>query len=164
MKRRLLIMFLLGCLLPFAVQAQHGTFRFAQITDIHFSPNNPNPTEDLLRSVAQINATDSIDFVLVTGDITEEGDRATMLKVKETLDLLKAKYYVILGNHETKWSDIVDVEPDEEGCVEVDLGQIVDYIIKEAHKDEMGDYDPEEILFVVQGELEYTESLDDDEE
>ena len=53
---------------------------------------------------------------------------------------------------------------DEEGCVEVDLGQIVDYIIKEAHKDEMGDYDPEEILFVVQGELEYTESLDDDEE
>ena len=105
MKRRLLIMFLLGCLLPFAVQAQHGTFRFAQITDIHFSPNNPNPTEDLLRSVAQINATDSIDFVLVTGDITEEGDRATMLKVKETLDLLKAKYYVVLGNHETKWSD-----------------------------------------------------------
>ena len=105
MKRRLLIMFLLGCLLPFAVQAQHGTFRFAQITDIHFSPNNPNPTEDLLRSVAQINAIDSIDFVLVTGDITEEGDRTTMLKVKETLDLLKAKYYVILGNHETKWSD-----------------------------------------------------------
>lgn len=101
MKRRLLITFLLGCLLPFAVQAQHGTFRFAQITDIHFSPNNPNPTEDLLRSVAQINAIDSIDFVLVTGDITEEGDRATMLKVKETLDLLKAKYYVILGNHET---------------------------------------------------------------
>ena len=47
MKRRLLITFLLGCLLPFAVQAQHGTFRFAQITDIHFSPNNPNPTEDL---------------------------------------------------------------------------------------------------------------------
>ena len=61
-------------------------------------------------------------------------------------------------------SGILDVEPDEEGCVEVDLGQIVDYIIKEAHKDEMGDYDPEEILFVVQGELEYTESLDDDEE
>ena len=78
---------------------------FCAITDIHFSPNNPNPTEDLLRSVAQINATDSIDFVLVTGDITEEGDRATMLKVKETLDLLKAKYYVVLGNHETKWSD-----------------------------------------------------------
>lgn len=108
MKRRLLINILLlavGFIQSAALYADHGTFRFAQITDIHFSPNNPNPTEDLLRTVAQINATDSIDFVLVTGDIAEEGDRATMLKVKETLDLLKAKYYIILGNHETKWSD-----------------------------------------------------------
>lgn len=105
MNRRLLLTVLFACLLPFAVQAQQGTFRFAHLTDIHFSPNNPNPTEDLLRSIAQINATDSIDFVLVTGDITEEGDRATMEKVKSCLDLLKAKYYVTLGNHETKWSD-----------------------------------------------------------
>lgn len=105
MNRRLLLTVLFACLLPFAVQAQQGTFRFAQLTDVHFSPNNPNPTEDLLRSIAQINATDSIDFVLVTGDLTEEGDRATMEKVKSCLDLLKAKYYVTLGNHETKWSD-----------------------------------------------------------
>lgn len=105
MNRRLLIIILIACLLPPGVQAQHGKFRFAQLTDIHFSPNNPNPTEDLLRSVAQINATDSIDFVLVTGDIAEEGDRATMERVKSCLDLLKTKYYVTLGNHETKWSD-----------------------------------------------------------
>ncbi len=105
MNRKLLITVLFACLLPFAVQAQQGTFRFAQLTDIHLSPNNPNPTEDLLRSIAQINATDSIDFVLVTGDIAEEGDRATMEKVKSCLDLLKVKYYVALGNHETKWSD-----------------------------------------------------------
>ena len=91
------------CLLSFGVQAQ--SFRFAQLTDLHLSPNNPNPTEDLLRSVAQINATENIDFVLVTGDITEEGDRASMEKVKSCLDLLKVKYYVALGNHETKWSD-----------------------------------------------------------
>ena len=72
-------------------------------------------------------------------------------------------YFLDLIDEYYSESGILDVEPDEEGCVEVDLGQIVDYIIKEAHKDEMGDYDPEEILFVVQGELEYTESLDDDE-
>ena len=105
MNRRLLMTVLLACLLPIVVQAQRGTFRFAQLTDVHFSPNNPNPTEDLLRSIAQINATDSIDFVLVTGDLTEEGDRVTLEKVKSCLDLLKAKYYVALGNHETKWSD-----------------------------------------------------------
>lgn len=105
MNRRLFISALLVCPLPFMAQAQQVTFRFAQLTDIHLSPSNPNPTEDLLRSIAQINATDSIDFVLVTGDIAEEGDRATMEKVKSCLDLLKVKYYVALGNHETKWSD-----------------------------------------------------------
>ena len=105
MNRRLFTSVLFACLLPFMVQAQQAVFRFAQLTDIHLNPNNPNPTEDLLRSIAQINATDSIDFVLVTGDIAEEGDRTTMEKVKSCLDLLKVKYYVVLGNHETKWSD-----------------------------------------------------------
>lgn len=105
MNRRLFTSVLFACLLPFMVQAQQAVFRFAQLTDIHLSPNNSNPTEDLLRSIAQINATDSIDFVLVTGDIAEEGDRTTMEKVKSCLDLLKVKYYVVLGNHETKWSD-----------------------------------------------------------
>lgn len=87
------------------IQAQIGTFRFAQLTDIHLSENNPNPTEDLLRSIAQINATDSLDFVLVTGDITEEGDNATLHKVKQCLDLLRYPYYTVMGNHETKWSE-----------------------------------------------------------
>lgn len=87
------------------VQAQIGTFRFAQLTDIHLNQNNPNPTEDLLRSIAQINATDSLDFVLVTGDLTEEGDNATLRKVKQCLDLLRYPYYTVMGNHETKWSE-----------------------------------------------------------
>ena len=105
MNRRLFILMLVIGLLSLGGQAQSVQFRFAHLTDLHLSPNNPNPTEDLLRSVAQINATDGIDFVLVTGDITEEGDRASMEKVKSCLDLLKVKYYVALGNHETKWSD-----------------------------------------------------------
>ena len=66
------------------------------------------------------------------------------------LDLID-EYYVESG--------ILDAQPDADGCVEIDLEKIVDYIVKEAKKDEMGDYDPEEILFVVQGEMEYTDSL-----
>jgi outer membrane protein assembly factor BamB/predicted phosphodiesterase len=87
------------------MMAQRGTFRFAQLTDIHLSRTDAQPTEYLLKSIAQINATDSIDFVLVTGDLTEEGDRTTLNKVKECLNLLKVPVYVIMGNHETKWSD-----------------------------------------------------------
>ena len=81
MSARLAAMFLL-CLLPAWVQAQHGTFRFAQLTDIHLKPNTLEPTEDLLRSVAQLNATDSIDFVLVTGDLTENGDRTRSVETE----------------------------------------------------------------------------------
>ena len=105
MIKRIFILAMMIGLLSFGGQAQSVSFRFAHLTDLHLSPNNPNPTEDLLRSVAQINATDNIDFVLVTGDITEEGDRACLEKAKSCLDLLKVKYYVALGNHETKWSD-----------------------------------------------------------
>ena len=39
------------------------------------------------------------------------------------------------------------------------LEEVVAYIVKEAKKDEMGEYDPEEVLFVVQGEMEYGDSL-----
>ena len=105
MIKRIFTLALVIGLLSFWGQAQSVSFRFAHLTDLHISPSNPNPTEDLLRSVAQINATDNIDFVLVTGDITEEGDRACLEKAKSCLDLLKVKYYVALGNHETKWSD-----------------------------------------------------------
>lgn len=106
MKRNwLILLLLLAGLTPLTMQAQNKFFRFAQITDIHFAPGNPNPTEDLLRTVAQINATDSIDFVLVTGDLTDNGDRLCMERVKSCLDLLKAPYHVVLGNHETKWSE-----------------------------------------------------------
>lgn len=56
-------------------------------------------------------------------------------------------------------SGILDAQPDKDGYIDIDLEKIVDYIIKEARKDEMGEYDSEELLFVVQGEMEYTDSL-----
>ena len=68
------------------------------------------------------------------------------------LDLID-EYYVESG--------VLDAQPDADGCVEIDLEKVVDYIVKEARKDGMGEYDPEEILFVVQGEMEYTESLEE---
>src|SRR3712207_7723158 len=74
-RKRILAAILFVHSLAFPTGAQVTPFRFIQLTDTHLSPNNAAPTEDLLRSIRQINATDSIDFVLVTGDLTEEGDR-----------------------------------------------------------------------------------------
>lgn len=59
-------------------------------------------------------------------------------------------------------SDLLDAEPDAEGYVDIDLEKIVDYIVKEARKDNMGEYNPEEILFVVQGEMEYEDSQNEE--
>ena len=94
MNRRLSIfVIILFFLLPVAARAQvTGSFRFAQLTDIHLNPNNPKPTEDLKRSVEQINATPGVDFVLVTGDLTEEGDRTTKQSGVIQVALLSAKY------------------------------------------------------------------------
>ena len=61
-------------------------------------------------------------------------------------------YFLDLIDEYYSESGILDAKPDADGYIDIDLGKIVDYIVKEAHKDEMGEYDPEEILFVVQGE------------
>jgi outer membrane protein assembly factor BamB len=100
MKKHILLTALI-LLLPAMGAAQ---FRFALITDLHITKTEP-AVEDLQRAVNQINATGNLDFVLVTGDITEEGDRESLKKAKSILDRLKPKYYIIPGNHETTWSE-----------------------------------------------------------
>ena len=68
-------------------------------------------------------------------------------------------YFLDLIDEYYSESGILDAQPDEDGYVDIDLEEVVAYIVKEAKKDEMGEYDPEEVLFVVQGEMEYGDSL-----
>ena len=78
---------------------------FALLTDTHISTSNPRPMEDLQRSIADINKNPNIEFVVVTGDLTESGDRASIEAVKAALDELDVPYYAASGNHETTWSE-----------------------------------------------------------
>lgn len=57
-------------------------------------------------------------------------------------------------------SGILDAQPDDEGFIEIDLDKVVDYVIKEAKKNGIGEFEHDEILFVVQGEMEYADSLE----
>lgn len=61
-------------------------------------------------------------------------------------------------------SGVLDATPDKNGYIEIDQDAIVDYVIKQAKKDNMGDFSADDVLWVVQGEMEYGESLDDEEE
>ena len=80
-------------------------FSFALLTDTHISSSNPCPMEDLQRSIAEINQNPAIEFVVVTGDLTENGDRASIQAIKDALDQLNVPYYAASGNHETTWSE-----------------------------------------------------------
>ena len=78
---------------------------FALLTDTHISTGNPRPMEDLQRSIADINQNPSIEFVVITGDLTESGDRASIQAIKDELDNLNVPFYATSGNHETTWSE-----------------------------------------------------------
>ena len=54
-------------------------------------------------------------------------------------------------------SGVFDAEPDSDGCVEIDLDKVVDFVIKKAKKEDMGSYEHDDVLFVVQAEMDYSE-------
>ena len=81
----------LSCRLPLLISLlllagiiKGQNFSFALVTDTHVTKDSL-AYNDLKRTVDQINKTPNISFVLVTGDLTEEGDRASLEKVKSLL-------------------------------------------------------------------------------
>ena len=102
MKRSLLLFLVLLSITAFA---QKKRFRFAFISDTHIGSPNGGAEEDLRRTVADINAAKNIDFVVLTGDITELGTNAELALAKKLLDSLNIPYYIIPGNHDTGWSE-----------------------------------------------------------
>lgn len=86
-------------------KVENVAFSFAQFTDVHISQSNENNTIDLQRAVEDVNMQDNIAFVIVSGDITETGDYASLVVAKRELDKLNCPYYIVPGNHDTKWSE-----------------------------------------------------------
>lgn len=80
-------------------------------------------------------------------------------ELKEKFSDDELYYFLDLIDEYYSESGILDAQPDAEGYVNIDLEEVVAYIVKEAKKDEMGEYNPDEILLVVQGEMEYGNSL-----
>lgn len=68
------------------------------------------------------------------------------------LDVL-VEYYATSG--------ILDADPDADGYIDIDIDTISTYLAKQAKKDKMGEFDPEDLRWIVEGELEYGEGLSD---
>lgn len=53
----------------------------------------------------------------------------------------------------------LDENTSDDAEIDIDEEELVNYVIKNAEKDEVGKFDAEAITFIVQGELEYCDSI-----
>ena len=102
--RNLSAALLLGAALVSCSPRPQAPVRFAFLTDTHLSPGS-HSFDDLRACIADINASDSIDFVIIGGDITDFGSDEEILAAKALLDSLRPRYWVVAGNHDAKWSE-----------------------------------------------------------
>ncbi|MEG1580317.1 MAG: hypothetical protein RR386_03545 [Bacteroidaceae bacterium] len=54
-------------------------------------------------------------------------------------------------------SGVLDATPDKNGYIDIDAEAITAYVVMKARDEKMGTFLPEEVLFIVQGEMEYAE-------
>lgn len=79
------------------------SFKFAQVTDTHVG--GQTGADDLRRTVADLNKQKDIDFVILSGDVTEFGSDEELALAKQILDSLKLPLYILPGNHDSNWSE-----------------------------------------------------------
>jgi outer membrane protein assembly factor BamB/predicted phosphodiesterase len=99
------IALLVGFLFSYCAQAQIKPFHFAFLSDTHIGSPDGKAEQDLQRTVDDINKRTGIDFVVLTGDITELGTNEQLVRAKRLLDGLKIKWFIIPGNHDDGWSE-----------------------------------------------------------
>lgn len=99
---RFLALYFFSFFLLSALKAQ-TPFRFAQVTDTHVGGHTG--ADDLRRTVADLNSQKGIDFVILSGDVTEFGSDEELALAKQILDSLQLPLYIIPGNHDSNWSE-----------------------------------------------------------
>ncbi len=97
---------LLTVLIPFVscLTSVGQALTFAFVSDTHIGAP-ATAAEDLQRTVDDINAMPEVSFVVITGDITDYGSDEELREAKRIFDQLNKKWYIIPGNHDTKWSE-----------------------------------------------------------
>ena len=99
---RFIALFVFLLLFPFDIFSA-SSFKFAFFTDIHISQTSKEPAEDLQRAVDEVNHYKDLDFVIVSGDITQKGDSNSFAEAKRILQQLTIPFYIVAGNHDFNW-------------------------------------------------------------
>ena len=100
MKKNLLfLVFIFNILHAFAQQP----LVFVHLSDTHVG--SETGADDLRRTVKDINENPAIQFVVISGDITEFGADEEIKLAKQILDSLNKPWHIIPGNHDGNWSE-----------------------------------------------------------
>ncbi len=75
-------------------------------------------------------------------------ERITEDELYYFLDVL-VEYYASSG--------ILDQEADADGCIDIDIDAIAEYLVKQAKKDKMGSYEADDLRWIVEAEMDYAE-------
>lgn len=73
--------------------------RFVQITDLHYK-NDIYSEENFGKMIENINKTKNVEFVIFTGDNTDNAKKEDYIKFLTQANTLKVPYYVVVGNHD----------------------------------------------------------------
>ena len=93
-------------------------------------------------------------------------DEKTIAYIRERLPQeLKEKfsdndfYYILDTTYD--YYDKSGILDSNDEYIDIDINKIAEYVAKEAKKDGIGEYDPEELFFVIEGELAYNGILEE---
>lgn len=103
MRRTVLAALLL--LASLACRAENGMkITFAWLSDIHLN-SFAYAREDFSDAIEDINNNPQIDFVVLSGDLTEFGDTREFMMLDTLLRELDRPYLMTTGNHDVNWSE-----------------------------------------------------------
>lgn len=102
--------------------------------------------EEELRLDDEENARE-VEYILdvLPADLKEKYSEADLRYMMDTI----VDYYFESG--------VLEADADEEGYVDIDLQKVADYVCAKASEDGRGDFDPAEVFFVVQADMDFQE-------
>ncbi|MCF6239636.1 MAG: metallophosphoesterase, partial [Candidatus Marinimicrobia bacterium] len=99
---RLFLRTLLITTISWSLPADASEISFAWLTDLHVGASGGEA--DLRAVVADIRTEGAVSFAIVSGDVSELDVGPNLEIAKTLLDSMGIPYYIIPGNHDTKWS------------------------------------------------------------
>lgn len=103
MVNKILLITWLFIFLLVTASGQTKPWKFAHVSDTHI--DGKTSIEDLQRTIKDINANKDLDFVIITGDISEFGSDEELMQARKMFNGLNKPWYVIPGNHDMNWSE-----------------------------------------------------------